>query len=93
MIEFFEGIRKKKLESLQTGVKGIDAVAQGLCFDNNKVYICEGNTENCSYTLTDVLGKVLSQGVLSEDGINISSLSNGIYVVRLSNGKTLKFAK
>lgn len=93
MIEFFEGIRKKKLEN-QASVKAIDAVAsQGLCFDNDKVYICEGSCENCTYILTDVLGKVLSQGVLNDNGINISQLSKGIYVIRLSSGKTLKFSK
>lgn len=49
-------------------------------------------TEN--YTIYDILGTKIRTGIISNnEKINIQNLTNGLYYIKLKNGKSLKFIK
>ncbi|MCQ2226117.1 MAG: alpha/beta hydrolase fold domain-containing protein [Paludibacteraceae bacterium] len=97
MIDFFKRIREKKAASQPiidpTIVEAVEAITQSICVDQETLYLCNSDAEPCAYTLSDVSGKILMQGQLSAEGVNISSLPMGIYFVRTDNGNTFKFIK
>ena len=53
------------------------------------------NLANQSYTITDVIGKVVLKGKLNEGDTttNVEHLSKGIYYIKLANNKASKFIK
>lgn len=94
MIAFFQKIRDDKAsKSTQTSISTATAVAKNICLDQDKLYLCNAESEPCNFTLADVMGRTIMHGELTANGVNISSLSNGVYLVRTSNGDTFKFIK
>lgn len=54
------------------------------------------NLDKANYQIVDVLGKTVISGRLEYETINVSSLSNGIYFLKVSNNsatQTIKFIK
>jgi hypothetical protein len=51
--------------------------------------------KNCSYTITDFMGKMLQQGiaVMGRNTIDLTSVPNGIYFVRMCNGDAARVVK
>lgn len=98
MIEFFRKAREAKAAKYadQTKVASIFANAQNICIDNNRIYLCEEGADITSFELMDMSGKVLMNGKLDANGIDITNLSDGIYFLRTlnkENAKLIKFIK
>ncbi len=55
----------------------------------------ENVSELCYYELIDISGNVCLHGILQNNNINLSGLSNGIYIIRLTDEqhRTLKIRK
>lgn len=94
MIAFFQRIRADKLAKMDhTGVVALGATSRDICVDNNKLYLCNEDAAACTFSLADAFGRVLLQGQLTTEGVNISTLNKGVYLVRVSNGNTFKFIR
>lgn len=53
-----------------------------------------GLTEVTGYTIYNILGKQLASGITANNqNINIQNLSNGIYLLKLTNNEALRFIK
>lgn len=92
MITFFNKQREKKAAAA-TALALIQNNANKLCIDNNKVYICDGNGDNATFYLSDVSGKILFIGEITEEGLDISSLNSGLYILKSDKGSYFKFIK
>ncbi|TDD99876.1 T9SS type A sorting domain-containing protein [Flavobacterium cellulosilyticum] len=55
---------------------------------NGKVYITSKNDSNKDIIIFDVLGKKVLQSTISSKELNISSLSPGVYIIKISEGDT-----
>jgi hypothetical protein len=53
----------------------------------------EGIRLNSGYTITDIQGKIISQGILKADKINIAQLRPGVYVIKITSGKVQRISK
>lgn len=96
MIDFFKGIREKKAAAQvvdPTIVEAVNAVTQSICVSDETLYLCDSEAEPCTFTLSDISGKILMQGQLDAEGVSISELSKGAYIVRTNNGSSIKFIK
>lgn len=96
MIDFFKGIREKKAAAQvvdPTIVEAVNAVTQSICVSDETLYLCDSEAEPCIFTLSDISGKILMQGQLDANGVSISELSKGAYIVRTNNGSSIKFIK
>ena len=65
--------------------------ADGLGFypnpvSNGKIYITSKTTANKEITIFDVLGKKVLQTSLSARELNISSISPGVYIIKIKEG-------
>ena len=105
MITFLNKIKEKKAAAIAahsssegeeaelSGVIDIIAFNKSICVDNDRLYLCNENAEATEFNLTDISGKILMSGILDAEGVDISSLSQGAYIVRTSNGGSFKFIK
>lgn len=59
---------------------------------NNKIMCSRDNVLVCSYKIYSIQGKLVSEGILEEDGIDISELEKGLYVLKV-DGAVGKFIK
>jgi hypothetical protein len=71
--------------------KGQDNSIDGLNFypnpvTNGKLYITSKNNEDKQIAIFDVLGKKVFQTLLTSKELNISSLSPGIYFIKIEEG-------
>ncbi len=74
-----------------TGVN--EQTQQTFCFVNGRnLYFCE-DVEGADFSLVDMTGRTLCNKVLKGNGVDLSSLSQGVYVVRLTNGNDVKVQK
>ena len=53
---------------------------------NGKIYITSKTTTNKEITIFDVLGKKVLQTSLSTRELNISSISPGVYIIKIKEG-------
>jgi len=61
----------------------------------DRIFI-QSSVENLSYRVISMLGKQVSAGVSSQNGINVTSLEAGVYFIKINNGDevlTKKFIK
>lgn len=97
MIEFFKKTREAKAANADhTSIANIFANKQGICIDNNRIYLCGEAAEATSFELIELSGKRLASGTIDAEGIDITSLNNGIYFIRTigkDGSKLLKFIK
>lgn len=102
MITFLNKIKEKKAASIAAHItdpgeesllNDILALNNSICVDNNRLYLCNEAAEATDFNLTDVSGKILMIGTLDSKGVDISSLCQGAYFVRTSNGGSFKFIK
>lgn len=78
-----------------TGVdeNGASTSSTTFCFVNGRsLYFCE-DVEGADFSLVDMTGRTLCNKVLKGNGVDLSSLSQGVYVVRLANGNEVKVQK
>lgn len=54
--------------------------------------MAKGINETATINIYDAMGKLVLTHIITEDGINIGSLSNGLYIAKVQNS-TLKFVK
>ncbi len=93
MIEFFNRIKEKKAAAT-SGYSLIGMVEnQTICNDGSKLFVCRDMVENMQYIVCEISGKTLMSGTFTEEGIDISSLADGIYFLRTSKGDSFKFVK
>jgi hypothetical protein len=61
---------------------------------NDYIQINGAGLESEEYVIYNQLGDVISEGLISTDEtIDISHLTNGLYFIRLSNNQMMKFIK
>ena len=66
---------------------------QSFCFVNGRnLYFCE-DVEGTTLSLVDMTGRTVRHETLKGNGVSLSNLSEGIYVVRLTNGNDTKVQK
>ena len=53
---------------------------------NGKIYITSKSTGNKEITIFDVLGKKVLQTTISTRELNISSISPGVYIIKIREG-------
>jgi hypothetical protein len=74
-----------------TGVE--EQSQQSFCFVNGRnLYFCE-DVEGTTLSLVDMTGRTVRHETLKGNGVSLSNLSEGIYVVRLTNGNNTKVQK
>ena len=74
-----------------TGIE--EQIQQSFCFMNGRnLYFCE-DVEGAILCLVDMTGRVVRNETLKGNGVNLSSLNEGVYVVRLNNGDNVKTQK
>ena len=74
-----------------TGVE--EQSQESFCFVNGRnLYFCE-DVEGTTLSLVDMTGRTLRHETLKGNGVSLSDLSEGIYVVRLTNGNDTKVQK
>ena len=100
MITFLNKIKEKKAaaaaeahENEESLLNDILALNNSICVDNDRLYLCNEGAEATEFNLTDVSGKILMIGTLDSKGVDISSLNQGVYLVRTNNGGSFKFIK
>lgn len=76
----------------QQPVKNQEISIEGLNFypnpvSNGKVFITSKSTLTKDIVVFDVLGKVVLQTTLTNKELNVSSLSPGVYVVKIKEGE------
>lgn len=54
---------------------------------NGKIYITTKNALTKEVTIIDILGKVVLQTSISTKELNVSSLSPGVYVIKIKEGE------
>jgi hypothetical protein len=54
---------------------------------NGKIYITSKSLEDKEITIYDVLGKKVFQAILSTKELNISSISPGVYIIKIREGE------
>ncbi|MBO4530093.1 MAG: alpha/beta hydrolase [Paludibacteraceae bacterium] len=90
MISFFNKAREKKAAAA-TSNDEVKALGIGVYKTESKIILTEN--ERTSYVLLDITGKIVGQGVVDDEGINIEYLPYGVYILRLGNGLIYKFFK
>ena len=74
-----------------TGIE--EQIQQSFCFMNGRnLYFCE-DVEGAILCLVDMTGRVVRNETLKGNGVNLSSLNEGVYVVRLNYGDNVKTQK
>ena len=75
----------------ETGVE--EQGQQSFCFVNGRsLYFCE-DVEGSTLSLVDMTGRMVRNETLKGNGVNLANLSEGIYIVRLTNGNDTKVQK
>lgn len=69
-----------------------DNIIEGLSMypnpvSNGKIYISTKNNSDKNITIFDVLGKKVLQTQLSSRELNISSLTPGVYIIKIEEGE------
>jgi hypothetical protein len=69
-----------------------ETTIEGLSFypnpvSNGKVYITSKSSLSKEVTIFDILGKVVLQSTISTKELNVSSLSPGIYMIKIKEGE------
>ena len=59
---------------------------------SNQLQLQHGLAESTEYIIFNIMGQVLIQGTCSENGINVETLSQGVYYVKIGGGM-VKFVK
>ena len=91
MVKFLNKIRAKKAAA-SVGVSFSMSGDQYICYDGDVLKICNNEENQYDYFISDVSGKIIMTGIMSPEGINISSLNKGVYFLR-TNGVSFKFIK
>jgi hypothetical protein len=68
-----------------------DSIIDGLNFypnpvSNGKIYLTSKTTLDKEILIFDVLGKLILQTIVSGKELNISTLSPGVYIIRIKEG-------
>jgi hypothetical protein len=76
----------------QQPTKTQETSIEGLSFypnpvSNGKVYITSKSTLSKEVTIFDILGKVVLQSTINSKELNVSSLSPGIYMIKIKEGE------
>lgn len=69
-----------------TSIEGLNLYPNPV--SNGKVYITSKNDSNKDIIIFDVLGKKVLQSTISSKELNISSLSPGVYIIKINEGDT-----
>lgn len=79
-----EGKQNAKLQET-TVIEGLNLYPNPV--SNGKVYISSKNDFNKSIIIFDVLGKKVLQTLLTSRELNISSLTPGVYIIKIEEGE------
>lgn len=53
----------------------------------------QGTRSNSGYTISDIHGKIIAQGIAGGDKLNVYYLPSGIYILKILSGKNLRVSK
>ena len=79
-------------ESKPQSIRNQDPTIEGLSFypnpvSNGRIYITSKSSLDKEITIFDVLGKKVLQTLLNTKELNISSLSPGVYIIKIREGE------
>lgn len=84
-------------------IENIDIGIQDIQIDNNTMHVYPNPTNNniyvsteyykCKYIVTDAMGKIVLSGLITNNGINLKTLSNGIYIIQVQTNNTILSSK
>ncbi|MBA6154936.1 T9SS type A sorting domain-containing protein [Tenacibaculum sp. S7007] len=72
------------LELFETDFKAYPNPVAG---DILNIQLNDSEAENVTYTITSMLGKVITRGYLTNDYINVNNLNTGIYLLEINDGE------
>lgn len=75
---------KSQSKSQENGIEGLSFYPNPAT--SGKIYITTKNNEDKQITIFDILGKKVIQTALSSKELNISSLSPGVYIIKIEEG-------
>lgn len=75
---------KSQSKSQENGIEGLSFYPNPAT--SGKLYITTKNNDDKQITIFDVLGKKVLQTSLSSRELNISSLSPGVYIIKIEEG-------
>ena len=75
---------KSQSKSQENGIEGLSFYPNPAT--SGKIYITTKNNEDKQITIFDILGKKVIQTSLSSKELNISTLSPGVYIIKIEEG-------
>ena len=106
VIEFFNAAREKKLAAMQAReeqegqgeqnkVSSTTSDKPSVTVQNGRLLISGGDGSACSFKIIDIVGKTVFQGLYNsqEQEYDLSSLAEGVYVLRTDAGFNHKFIR
>jgi hypothetical protein len=89
---FFLSFSSNAQESKSQYSRNQDATIDGLSFypnpvSNGKIYIISKSSLDKEISIFDVLGKKVLQAIINTKELNISSLSPGVYIIKIREGE------
>lgn len=106
VIEFFNAAREKKLAAMQereeqeeqgeqNKVSGTTSDKPSVTVQNGRLLISGGDGSACAFEIIDIVGKTVFHGLYNsqEQEYDLSSLAEGVYVLKTNAGVNHKFIK
>lgn len=69
----------------ETAIEGLNFYPNPV--SNGKIFITSKSTSNKEIAIYDVLGKKVLQAVMTSKELNVSSLSPGVYIIKIKEGE------
>lgn len=69
----------------ETSIEGLSFYPNPV--SNGKVFITSKSSLNKEVTIFDILGKVVLQSTITSKELNVSSLSPGVYMIKIKEGE------
>ncbi len=77
--------QENKLSRSQETIEGLNFYPNPV--NNGKIYISSKSSQDKEVTVYDVLGKPIFQAIISNKELNISSISSGVYIIKIREGE------
>jgi hypothetical protein len=73
--------------------QGSNDMGDDFAFISNGTIILNGANDNATLQVVDMMGRIVSSEVVSGNSVRMTSVANGVYVLRLINGNEVKTQK
>jgi hypothetical protein len=75
----------KPSKTQETSIEGLNFYPNPV--SNGKIYITSKSSLDKEVTIFDVLGKPVFQAIVTNKELNISSISSGVYIIKIREGE------